>query len=74
MKNLLVQFSQMSDRIEVSAFVDLLVNYNNIDKVKFYLLALYTVSLVLSKGITTHMHAGYVGAFYRTLKISVKCY
>ncbi|EEE67937.1 hypothetical protein OsJ_25824 [Oryza sativa Japonica Group] len=32
-KNLLVQFSQMSDRIEVSAFVDLLVNYNNIDKV-----------------------------------------
>uniref|UniRef100_A0A0E0AQ59 Uncharacterized protein n=1 Tax=Oryza glumipatula TaxID=40148 RepID=A0A0E0AQ59_9ORYZ len=31
-KNLLVQFSQMSDRIEVSAFVDLLVNYNNIDK------------------------------------------
>uniref|UniRef100_A0A0E0LQM8 C2 domain-containing protein n=1 Tax=Oryza punctata TaxID=4537 RepID=A0A0E0LQM8_ORYPU len=30
-KNLLVQFSQ-SDQIEVSAFVDLLVNYNNIDK------------------------------------------
>ncbi|XP_040382901.1 uncharacterized protein LOC102719317 isoform X2 [Oryza brachyantha] len=32
-KNLSVQFSQMNDRIEVSGFVDLLVNYNNIDKV-----------------------------------------
>jgi hypothetical protein len=26
----------MKDRTEVSAFVDLLVNYNNIDKVKYY--------------------------------------
>jgi hypothetical protein len=26
----------MKDRTEVSAFVDLLVNYNNIDKVKCY--------------------------------------
>lgn len=33
LKNLTVQFSQMKDRTEVSAFVDLLVNYNNIDKV-----------------------------------------
>ncbi|OEL27452.1 putative vacuolar protein sorting-associated protein 13A [Dichanthelium oligosanthes] len=33
LKNLTVQFSQMKDQTEVSAFVDLLVNYNNIDKV-----------------------------------------
>jgi len=33
LKNLTVQFTQMKDQTEVSAFVDLLVNYNNIDKV-----------------------------------------
>ncbi|TVU00729.1 hypothetical protein EJB05_53839 [Eragrostis curvula] len=33
LKNLTVQFSQMNDQTEVSIFVDLLVNYNNIDKV-----------------------------------------
>ncbi|CAO2190040.1 unnamed protein product [Urochloa humidicola] len=33
LKNLTVQFSQMKDQTEVSAIVDLLVNYNNIDKV-----------------------------------------
>ena len=34
MKNLSLQFSQMGDGTEVSASVDFLVNYNNIDKVK----------------------------------------
>ncbi|WVZ95400.1 hypothetical protein U9M48_041168 [Paspalum notatum var. saurae] len=33
LKNLTVQFSHMKDQTEVSAFVDLLINYNNIDKV-----------------------------------------
>ncbi|KAF8712705.1 hypothetical protein HU200_028469 [Digitaria exilis] len=33
LKNLTVQFNQRKDQTEVSAFVDLLVNYNNIDKV-----------------------------------------
>ncbi|KAL6856895.1 hypothetical protein ACP4OV_018277 [Aristida adscensionis] len=33
LKNLTVQFGQMNDQTQVSAFVDLLVNYNNIDKV-----------------------------------------
>ncbi|KAL6659540.1 hypothetical protein ACP70R_003580 [Stipagrostis hirtigluma subsp. patula] len=33
LKNLTVQFGQGNDQTEVSAFVDLLVNYNNIDKV-----------------------------------------
>ena len=33
MKNLSLQFSQMGVEIEVSAFVDFLINYKNIDKV-----------------------------------------
>jgi hypothetical protein len=33
-KNLSLQFCQMPDGTEVSASVDFLVNYNNIDKVK----------------------------------------
>lgn len=39
MKNLSLQFSQMGVETEVSAFVDFLINYNNIDKVKLCFLA-----------------------------------
>lgn len=49
MKNLSVQFSQMGDRTEVSAFVDLLVNYNNIDKVKLYFLAVWRIMVTTVK-------------------------
>lgn len=61
----------MKDRTEVSAFVDLLVNYNNIDKVKYYNVPASNFGYD-SAEIITYIFVGYVGAFCRTLKISVK--
>jgi hypothetical protein len=62
----------MRDGTEVSVSVDFLINYNNIDKVKSsFVLVQYFV--LHGKGITIDTCAGYVGAFYRALKHSVKC-
>uniref|UniRef100_A0A453IDN4 Uncharacterized protein n=1 Tax=Aegilops tauschii subsp. strangulata TaxID=200361 RepID=A0A453IDN4_AEGTS len=48
-KNLSLQFSQMGVEIEVSAFVDFLINYKNIDKVKLCFLAVRCIMFFMVK-------------------------
>ena len=62
----------MGVEIEVFSFVDFLINYNNIDKVKLCFLAVRCIMFFYGKGITIYMCVGYVGAFHRALIYSVK--